>query len=1216
MPAVDLVGAIVGYGGNTQTAINSYWSDAISGCVTSYVVDGDKSDGIERPVVIESSIGKLNSINRAVTVAKNAPKTVNASELVHSFEKIFGASFDVARITVENNIELVGTGSNNSIFNQEYSARIVFPTALSGNPLIGSDDKQGMPISINLDVFVTSATGDPDSQTNPLVISSSSMAKFIVQAPYGHYNLSTDIAVLNSAWNVRYFTGSLDGNNHIISTDTNLFKGIIGSRKSAPEVNNAVTLPNRDSAENTQNGVIKNLNVDLSYNINTAIFGTVYNSTFINVALTDGDPTVDDGNDASYEGYIANISNDYTAAFINYAVGNCYIYGCSTDVSVRMGNVVNSAAFIAFIGKSVVIDNCVVNSVSAYIGEKNNTSKAVFIGYAKDNTTGLVLNSVVTARVVGAGTCYLVLGENLTEHSTTYKNITWSKMHYESNEIDSNMNSTEIKLWGSSGKKYSSIKQTEPLGTTTSVYKIAIPQNISAFANASISDFSISVISIDEENNYAENQLDGETFKLNNAYVENGEIVLNIGISPDATEGESAWVKVFHYDTGLLTYVKITLVKEVFECGEDGYYHISTPADLIEFSNVTNSVESKYLTYAYKLDNDIDMSGYIFTPAAMSGTFSGCFDGMGKTIKNLTIMVDTTAQNATSNVAFISSAVSGHKITINNKTSGQIITEKIDSGIYNVNFENANVSAIGESANVAVLLASSVSETETQYAQIDIANIEIFGDTKVVSQGKNTAAILAYSKNTNINISGIELSNVAVQTAYSESEDTIKYINDTSATAVGGLGGIIGTVHDTVAQPTESRSVNVTNITINGLNLTGVIENQEAYAMVNAGAVVGTYQKWYSRTGVAVPKLSIGNVDSEKAYDVEVNDLLIMSTGITGGIIGSTNAQTSVNKVKVSASEGNKTQILSTTKYFIGGIAGHIGSYDKDGETDTNAVANMFGQISHCLVESSEIKATNLAISSTSNKIDRNVCVGGIVGAISGPSIGKTIKDCTVRNSVVEGVVVGGIVGSNIERTVVVGNVIHINECDISATKIKTIDECYPVAFKLAASSPVNSAGVGGILGTNYYSTASYAANVLIDYCDIDDSTEIINSIYAKYGSNQTQSATGGIIGSGFQLKSNGVQLALKHNTVYADIKAENADMSVAACWNMPSTQINNKLRVGTGGFIGMLAGYGLTITDVTAVYLMTICVQDSVFGGSIIGTDCIGGVIGKSTSK
>lgn len=1200
VPSVALVGAIVGYGGNAQTAYNSYWSDAISGCVTSYVIP-DQTDA-NRPYAVEASLGKLISYNRALVVERGLTVNIPASELNHSFEKISGSSFDVASISVGSALSVTGSGTNNSLFTKAYSATVNFPTGAGSTPLIGSDDKQGMTIEFNLDVAVTSASGDPDSQSNPMAISSSAMAKFIYRMPYGHFAIDSDtITVMSDAWNAVYFTGTIDGNGNMISTEVPLFLGVVGSRDKAPLITDYVSYPEQDGADRSR-GFITDLQIDLSANIQSAVFGTVYNATFVDVSLTDGDLMPDDGNSAAYEGYIAQLESEYTAAFINCAVGYTYIYGCSTDVSVTMADVKNVAGFIAYVGNYVVIDNCEVSSVSAYI-QQSSKNRAVFLGHVSDNGDGFILNSIVAARVVGSGVCYLVMGENKSALFSGYHNITWSKLEYNSSGTDSDMNnSSAIKLWGSNEKSYSDNVKNVTAGSQ-SVYSIALPQYVDAFKNATIDNFSVSFVNIDS--NSAESEVDTDKFEIKNYEIVNNGLNLNVSVSASANEGDNIWIKIYHFETGFLTYVKYNVIVEKFECGADGYYHISSAQDLITFSQLCNDPieKQKYLSYAYKIDNDIymsDLTEYTFTPIGTSSQpFTGYFDGMGEDgtvhkIKDLKI-------SGSGNTAMFAFVSSDSKAIVNpNKYNQQLI----DGGIHNLIIENASVTATGESANAAVLVAVAKTSSSS-YGKVTIKNVEIV-NSSVASEGKNTAAVLADSVNTDIDISGIVLTNVSVTTSYSAGS---QYFNGSEVSAIGGLGGIVATIDDTVAMPSASRQVKITDVTIDGLHLTGTVDGEDTYAPVNAGSIVGTFQKYYLRQGYSVPELTVGSASSGNEYDISVNNLKIMSGGMAGGLIGSTNVKTTVSKAKVSATDGNKSQILSTTQYFIGGIAGYIGSYTKDNETNANAVANIFGTINDCLVENTEIKAEDKAIEDPNTTLARNVAVGGIVGAVNGPASGDTVKNCTVKNSLVEGVVVGGIVGSNIERTVDVGNILHITKCDVISTTVKTLDNCFPVAYANSNVLVTNRyAGVGGIVGTNVTSTKSYIVDLLIDFCNIDEESKILNTIPAKYNSANFQAATGGILGYGYQLKGTGIQLSLANNTVYASIVASKADMGVSALSSAQSAQ--TQIRVGTGGFIGMLSGFGAALT--TATYLMTTSVKESVFGGSIVGTDCIGGAIGS----
>ncbi len=1221
--ATKLVGAVVGYGGTTNTAVNCYWSDAISGCVTAYVIP-DKNDS-QKPAAIEASVGKLISANRAVKMARGAQRDFAASLFTHSFEKIQNSSIEPATITTNNAVSVSGVGLNNNIIKEAYSATLNMPVVSDANgvrALVGSTDKASMPIWFNLDIFVVSdsVVGDPDDINDPLEITSSAMVKFIYEAPYGHYELKTNLAVLKDSWKSCNFTGTIEGNGYTLSTETPLFNNVMGSREKNGMVYNdaeeTVTDPQRDTADRSR-GAVFNLKVELSSDIRKAVFGNVYNATFISVSLTDGDPTPDDGNAEGgngYEGYVAEISERYTAAFINSAMGFSYIYGCSTDVSAELADVSDIAVFIAYVSGMVYIDNCAVTAVSAYVGPGENYNRAVFLANVTDND-GMVVNSIVSARVVGTGSCYIVMGSNRTSNSNLYKNITWSKLQYHTPEKDSDMTTQDLALWGSNDDSYSNIQKNANASATTS-YTIALPKNVSAFSKVSVDDLSVSLINITEGKNdsgetvYSESEYTGDDtgvkFVLENVSVNNGDIV--IAVKNTAEAGEHVWVKVFHYETGFITYVKLQVVATEFSLGDDGYYHISTPEQLVKFAELTNSDDNDWRGYAYKIDNDINMDGIAYTPACLSAPFTGHIsaegpDGQIYTIRNLTI-------SGNGNVALIASAVSGQKVPV---TGGEV-----DSGIYNIRIENVTVTATGEDSNAAVLVANSSTNSSTA-TTVDIHNVEIVNAT-VITQGKNAAAVLANSLNSAPQISGIVLDNVAIRSSNGQA----KFINASSTGALsGGIAGIVGAISYNMSNSTHN--VSVTDVNINGLSLTGsaIDENTYNYAQLNAGAIIGTYQRYFDSTNINVHKLNVGAAHADGSYDIVINDLFIKSAGISGGAIGSTNAQTTVDSIKVSASQGKRSAVRSTTDQFIGGIAGHIGSYASDGPDimDTYVSNNIYSKVSNCLVERTDIVAENPAITDASVTMSRNVAVGGIAGAINGPAQGNTVENCTVSDCLVEGVVVGGIIGSNVSRTFIDGNIIRIDSCEVLNTTVTTPENCVlRSGGPTFSTSTMASFGVGGILGTNRYAQDSYASVVSVKYCNVDSETEINN--YSIL-SNDVYVPTGGIIGfaSLYYDENDAESMLLQYNSVSASIYAS-ADAQVTSA---ADNTVTTAVRTGTAGFVGMYGSidslyesvispqlwqYQLT-TPSDIAYTNYLHISDSVFSGTVSGADCVAGAIG-----
>ena len=198
----------------------------ITGCVTAYAIEN--SVDASRPYSLEAFEGKLVSANRAVVVSRGSAVTVSASSLVHTFNAISGTT--PATVSVEEDVGVSGSGANNTLSTKTYEAIFAFPSG------IGAASMQEMSVSINLDIFITSAEGDPDSLTDPLQISSSAMAKYLYYAPYGHYKLTELVSVMSDSWVAPVFTGTLDGNDNIIGANTQIFKSIIGTRDTAPYI--------------------------------------------------------------------------------------------------------------------------------------------------------------------------------------------------------------------------------------------------------------------------------------------------------------------------------------------------------------------------------------------------------------------------------------------------------------------------------------------------------------------------------------------------------------------------------------------------------------------------------------------------------------------------------------------------------------------------------------------------------------------------------------------------------------------------------------------------------------------------------------------------------------------------------------------------------------------------------------------------------------------
>ena len=683
-PAREYIGAVIGFGGNAAKVSGCYWSDAISKCATAYVFT-DTADS-RRPYILETSAGKLVSSNRAVVVERGDLGNLSAADNTHAFNVIEGTT--AAIVTVSDDVSYTGSGSNNTLITKSYLADFDF--AGTG---AGASSMQNLPVSIALDIFVTSnATGDPDYDPSkgvgsPFEIKSTAMAQYIHLAPYGNYKLTTDIAVTESSWTKTIFTGSIYGDDNIIATNTKLFTAVIGTRDKGPYYKeDAVSDPNLDTA-NRKGGYISNLNFELSADIDQSVLGTIYDSTIVNVALSDGDPTPDDGDETVYEGYIADLSKApaYSAAFIDCAVGNSYIYGCSTDVSVKFGATNYVAGFIAYVSGAVVVDNCFVNAISVYVsGDSNEISRAAFIANSVQNSKGLIANSIVSSRVIGSTYVYTVFGEHAGVYSSVYKNIVWSKLSFASTNRASNIEQESVSLWGGESVPTQSV-----MAGGDFVWTVDIPQHVTAFEGASVSDFTVSLINIDSNNN--ETAYEADKFTIEGITVENGKLNVTVKAATSAQVGDSVYLKVVNFETGFQTYVKY-LVKSSDFITQDGYIILSTKEDLVMLSNKVNpDSENKDLTYlskAYKLDANISMGDTVIPPIGSNAyPFTGIFDGNNYEISGLTI-TSTNDNSALFAVVDFSEGVSVNGVSV-------------DSGIYNLKIRDFAVAG-GDSTAVLV----------------------------------------------------------------------------------------------------------------------------------------------------------------------------------------------------------------------------------------------------------------------------------------------------------------------------------------------------------------------------------------------------------------------------------------------------------------------------------------------------------------------------------
>lgn len=1250
-PGKDYVGAVIGWGGKPSTLSNCYWSDQLSGCSVSYVQrDAFYSELIANA---DASEGNLVSANRAVVAPRNSGVTVSASSLTHSWD---GSGVNIGIPSYD--VSLPTGGLANSLAAAPYTVKFTFPAG------VGSSDKNEMEVSFNIDVLVTTAQGDPDDINNPMQISSSAQVKYLSLVPYGHYILTNNVSVSTSSWDAPVFTGTLDGNGRTITTDGSIFDAVVGARKgdigSALDTSTYSTNPAADNPNYLTKGYIYDLNADLSENISKSVFGNLINSTFVNVSLTDGDVATDDSDESTFDGFYATISDKREATFAAAANGFSYIYGCSTNVSVYVENESTSVAnndialFIAKLSGNVTVDNCYVNG-NMYIngGNDGNFGRAVFLGNISENE-GYILNSAVctwihfNANGASGRHCAVVFGKmNHVKNLNKYKNIVWSKNFgnenskydvnypfYSVGDIDgaTDHDRTQTVLWGASAND-NYPEKTVAAGNAAG-FDVSIPQNIKSFEDVSVSDFAVSA------NKGSESPLE-----ITGVTIENGKLKITIKAKPLA-EGETLpknlndWVRIYHQHSGLTTFVRV-FVKEggLSYNAEDGYYHIVSESDLRFISTNFNSADpngsgTTYREAAYILDADIYMTAPIDPIGNTGNPFTGVFTGqVDENGDPLYTIYDLTFNTTSDSIALFGAVdFSGE-----DKIIGASQTQ-VQRGISNIAISGATVNG-GE--NAAVLVAYAKGPTGVKnYGTVNISNIVITdsqvtaGSIDTPNKGKAAAAVLAYAENVKLNIDAIRLNDVEVMSCY---YPTSPYYFMYGSTA--GIGGVVGNINESrYGNMDETMSVSITDVKIDGISISGTSAKGKNYAMANIGGVVGLFYTTYSDQTTKYPTLTIGNpAFNGEGCDVTVNDIVIMTKGVGGGVLGASNVRTDINNAYVTGSKSPigvepeelellPTRIWGTTELYLGGIAGYIGSIVP--ETNNNnqqyhypSLAEVYGSVNGCKVENADIRS----IIESNTTLTRNATVGGIVGAINGHKDSTAVSSSNFASSHIEGIVVGGIVGSCIDtfgrdsagtsygqiQAPVYANSINIDSCSVEGSEIRTIDGVTPVKEIIDGAAAY---GVGGILGTNRRSFTSYAMHTSVTRCIVDDKTVINNTITPWTDKKETaiHSATGGILGAGFENGIESGELSVKNNEVYATIVAEN---SYPADTTLPAADVSFFTALtATGGLVGALIGTQFNVSEPEkheVCDLSKVTIQHGIFGGSIIGTDGIGGAVG-----
>lgn len=316
-----------------------------------------------------------------------------------------------------------------------------------------------------------------------------------------------------------------------------------------------------------------------------------------------------------------------------------------------------------------------------------------------------------------------------------------------------------------------------------------------------------------------------------------------------------------------------------------------------DFLNIPND-----LTAFYRLENDLDFNNADFQNPFGSKQFAGNFDGNGKTIKNMNMVLTTTYIGLFGYNRGTIKNLTVENVILNYQTSTQnigIIAGKNAGTIENVTLKNSSITAgFSRTGQIYIGGITGLSETSSKLTNITIENVDI---------------LLTITGRTEPHVGLLVGRAQATQVTNASASGSI-VVSSMDVTNVGGLIGKIenvglsgSSVIDSNANVDIEVDVNVTTTTTNDTA-------QGVYIGGLLGTSIGTsVSSVYARGEINLKRAS--NTATTNRSDDEVS---------VGGLVGFTTSSIINAYADVDITVGSATEVtlISFERIFVGGLAG------------------------------------------------------------------------------------------------------------------------------------------------------------------------------------------------------------------------------------------------------------------------------------------------------
>ena len=440
---------------------------------------------------------------------------------------------------------------------------------------------------------------------------------------------------------------------------------------------------------------------------------------------------------------------------------------------------------------------------------------------------------------------------------------------------------------------------------------------------------------------------------------------------------------------------------ETPEKGEDGVYHISSPAHLAGLAKAVNDGQS-FHGEVFALDNDIDLNNTPWTPIGKQGKpFQGSFDGKGHTISNVNVssdenaglfgyiqlgntstsdtghyIKDITLDNVTATGSHFVGALAGHlNLWYNNVSGVKVINSTINGTVATVNGSLEDANKIGGLCGYLQVMGSTVSDCSV--SNTNITGIRgVGGFTGYLGYGASTVSGPTQVINNSV-------SNVNITVT--------PYDSPKAGTEIAEFSG------NTPVNSNISMSGNTTsNVSIKYAEWDGKTrvmpkKNTEGAYQVQCAA------HWAALTSVSAAERNQLNANVEILADIDFNNMPLnpMFAGSKLVINGYNHIMSNIAYNRLS---DGSTGLFSTYGFQLKNITLKNVNYTQDisgGFKDTwlGGVAGMM-QDGGCNVVLDNVHIDGMHLNGV-------VAVGGFIGQLQQNST-ATINNCSIKNATLE----------------------------------------------------------------------------------------------------------------------------------------------------------------------------------------------------------------------